>query len=497
MADLELQRHEAEAVREREQATQRQNAVERLEREWVARQPVASSRNKRSTWDGGIVAPFSSSQSKRLSFGGERDGLVPIFGGNTPSSTPIKRSSSLRRTGERLRPQSLMIHQPMLFDESPLPNSAASSPRARKIRRSLESDAREIPTTVELQASFEKMHLTRRAMLWKILGLVERSVRDESWGEVTSIFKELSGVVEEELRKVKRATEVEFGIDGLGSDLFTRATHRRTSTADPSLGRSRGNVQDLLASPPADFAPAHPHPTLGPVASLVALESETTTMRSSLRSIAAKLHVVGHDAKAQLRTTRGGTEDDAIIEQLLSTHDSLRIDIMTLQREWEESRISLRGVVRRELKSSISTKRDSWMTDGDGAERGALRSILDAVEDDDDLESTLFSPDLVTPEMFPRDRAAITDAKSEAFLPPAGLERIFEAVVESQVALLNGEGGGKLSREERINVAKEKRAVQSAAGPRRSSRSMEAGMVAELKDVLTLLKGRSRLPEEV
>ena len=370
----------------------------------------------------------------------------------------------------------------------------------------------------ELQASFEKMHLTRRAMLWKVLGLVERSISEKQWEEVIGVFRALEEVVEAELKNVKRATETEFGVDGLGSELLSRTNHKRTPSIDPLLNRSRNQPaphpnsspklssstqsrRSSLANPLAssNFAPANPHPSLGPVASLAALDSQSTTMLTSLRSIVAKLHIVTSDAKAQLRTTRGGPEDDALIEQLLSTHDSIRGDIAGLQQAWEDSRISLRGVVRRDLRSSVSMKRDSWTTDGgEGAERGALRSILDAVEDDDDdLESTLFSSDLVTPDMSPRDRAAISDAKSEAFLPPVGLERIFEAVVDQMPATnATNSAGGKLSREERISVAKEKRASGSATG-RRSSRAMEAGMVAELKDVLTLLKGRNRLPEEI
>ena len=368
-------------------------------------------------------------------------------------------------------------------------------------------------TTEELQASFERMHLTRRAMLWRILSLVERSISDEHWDEVSKVFGELTGVVEGELRNVKRATEIEFGVDGLGSDLFSRTTHRRT----PSMDRHRGPPTNLSNPSPKlsqstrsrpssignsllpvnnDFAPPHPLPTLGPVASLTALDSETTIMLTSLRSIAAKLHIVNQYARAQLRATRGGTEDDALVDQLLSTHDSLRDDITNLERRWQESRISLRGVLRSEMRFSVSLKRESWTTtDGEGLER--LRSIMDAVEDDDDddLESTLFSSDLATPDMS----AAVTDAKAEAFLPPAGLEKIFEAVVDAQLpSSANDVSGAKLSREERILAAKEKRANGNVVpGGRRSSRAMEAGMVAELKDVLTLLKGRNRLPEEL
>lgn len=81
--------------------------------------------------------------------------------------------------------------------------------------------------------------------------------------------------------------------------------------------------------------------------------------------------------------------------------------------------------------------------------------------------------------------------KDESYLAPAGVEQVYKAVAGTREGK---EGGTKLSREERIRASKEARERKPVASSSSGGFKLEAGMVAELKDVLVLLKERHHLP---
>lgn len=483
----ELDRHEAEAARDREQATLRASLSS-------STGEATSLRDKRRTWDGNVGALPGSTSSKRTSFVGDRAELSSLL--SPPSGTPRRSSSLLLRSSGRVRPRplSLSVHP---SQPSPLEAPPSTPPRTRS--RPAESGL----TTHELQAGLDNLHAQRRAFLWRILALLDLDAAPVSaWFLVDTLLAHLADEVSSAASDVSLGVEAEFGAGGLGSEAFLggRSSFSSSYSERPRVrGGSRSrpvswtssagsafspSYSEVTSFPPStssslpflnsnNFAPSNPTPSVGPTASLSALANSSRAMIEALRSVAAKLHVVDRHARTVMRA--GGDAEGA-----LATHDSIRVELEKLGREWAEGRIALRGALRRE--TTRPTALQEAEEDGLGSSI-ELQRETEFDKDHDDEQTLFFS----SPERG-EARAALLDAHSSAFLPPAGLEELFESVSSPAMARPSAAVAG---REARIRLAKERRA--EGGGGKASAKGLEKGMVQELKDVLQLLKERNRV----
>ncbi|KAL8289985.1 hypothetical protein RQP46_002924 [Phenoliferia psychrophenolica] len=566
--DLELERHEAEAARDRAEAEDR----ERRAREWE---------------DGALSADSSSDWENDSTFGGVDRGTglgTSASGKARPDSPPppsSKRSSvslqSFSAAGTpRKRPTSLSMwqhapgahpsHYPTRDANGDLPpptpeqRTSAMMNRLGSSNSSAGPDEHETLGLVELQTAFENLHSVRRGLLWRLLSMADRKLADSCWLEAGGVLEELTRSLQLASQAIAQAVEAEFGVSGLGSDSLdiSRRVSKRASVliVDPPTppvghrGHSRSQSATQRARPtswnsptsagsrplslsfpasfsihstpppasrpqhprpssasalfPPNFAPANPHSSLGPTAALATFDARAQEMALALRSIAAKLHVVTEDAKRHVESPSSSpTRPSTSLERTISTHDSIRADLDALSREWDNSRLALRQLVRPSPSLGPASVDDSYAgSDGIGGGNFSLDSIAD---DEDDDGASQWSSEIRTPESTPprpslrEETSAFEDAQQESYLPTPGDEQVFEAVAEQ------AEGRremSKLSREDRIKAMKESRRESrgnSGSGSSAGGGSMktQAGMVAELKDVLVLLKGRRHLPADV
>ncbi|KAM0746315.1 hypothetical protein T439DRAFT_384067 [Meredithblackwellia eburnea MCA 4105] len=596
-----LERHEAEAAKDRFEAEERERRLR--------------------DWDAGISGDEmeGGDEADGLKFGGvdRTTGLASSTGSIRhrpdagPSSPHSSKRSSVSMTTPRKRPLSLsMWPQPQ-----PQPSLSAISP----IQQSLLRDSDDVPPTPQqksgarffhaasdysasddegsgtttttlsltgLQSTFEEMHSVRRGLLWRLLSMADLGLNESLWKETLAVLDELEKAMKEGSGIISKEVELEFGSSGLGTETlsigrrageskrssmlfggeapaapyalsasvgrrmgghgrsqsansynrpaswhggppgarplslsfgnnFSILNHSSMSTSPISPARGPRHGRPLSMSFPAsgnNFAPSHPNPSQGPAATLATLDTQAQSMGLALRSIAAKLHVVTEDAKRRVGSPNlPGSE----VERLISTHDSIRTDLEALTREFDDSRIALRQLVKPVGPPSTLSRSDSYQ-DSDG-----LNTSLDSIPDvegievvegledqgEDDGES-LFSSEIETPDSTPPRPAGMDDdltINGKENLPPPGDELVFEAVAGRREG---GREASKLSREERIKALQEQRRATRAASASSGtgaapgsggvgSLKTQAGMVAELKDVLTLLKSRRHLPADV
>lgn len=436
-------------------------------------------------------------------------------------------------TRKQRRPASLGIWpgQSLSFALRDSANEEAGSPsRTRRPTKEREEELEQLKKDavdeslglLALQEAFEEVHDARRVLLWRVMELVDRSVEEDGWVGVGGMLDRLATSLRQAASRVTRAVEDEFGSSGIGSQslAMARSTSRRvssnmddsysSSTQPYSPPRSRplslslSNTSPKLKpssrlSPPTrpppssssrpslppSFAP--PQPTSSQAA-LVVLEQRHQSISLSLRTIAAKIHVSQEDAK---RLAHPSASDVVDVQRLLSTHDSIRTELERMAREWEDSRVALRGVLKTELPphpSSISS-----LGEDEDAGSSSLESIADVdfeegdMTDDTGLE--LFSPGEEESSTLPP--AIPQEDPSEKEPEDHGREQIFEAVVGQQI----GAGSNptpKPTREQRILA---RRAQEEERSTAESGMRLEAGMVAELKGVLLGLKGRQGAAE--
>lgn len=284
------------------------------------------------------------------------------------------------------------------------------------------------------------------------------------------------------------------------------------------------------------FAPP-PLPGQAEAEAAEAFGSKVREMGVCLRSIVAKLHVCEEDFRDRLkeRAPPSSSSSSQLGEQerleLVARHDSIRSDLEALFREWEDSRVLMRTVLQPRGVGGVAGAFDS--SSSSSSRRSSREAIPEDVEEDEGIPdlsfsassttdphrtSSVFSSDIATPdsdspmphhsqniasldEMLQKKLARSHDddlsnlllaGASPGSLPPPGEELVFEAIA-GKTGQQGGGPGGKMTREERIRLAKEKRdrPAMSDDGHKAGS-GLEAlqmqGMVGELKDVIQVLK---------
>lgn len=493
---VELTRHETEAAQDRQEALERKLAMELFEKEWLESQSVPNLvRNKRSTWDGGMASSIPN--FGRL--GGEREFLTRSLGlrlgdeGTAVSTVvPLRRASSLRKTGERIRPRS-MAGNPLA---SPFNDDIPRSPHMRQSHSSTTIEEPNL-TTSELQNIANQLHLARRKTLWKFLDLVDYSLTVErTCSALNAVFSNIITTIESHNQTLSTLVTTEFGF--LTSSDLHRQFYTGEGIENPSP-RTRHATQPPLSSPfqpivkrarpvslpypslqTQNFAPHHPNSIFGPQAALNSFQLELNGMKSIVDRLTTKIYSVN----AESADTALDWENEERVDQILRLHDSFVEEIRDLESMWRESRILLRGALRKEIKLTRVEKKEKI----DGAELTGLAE--EEVVQHSSHPLTIFASE---EEGVTVERDALVDARIEKLLPPLGLEQIFEATVDAHAS--STIVASSTSREERIRAAKERRLVKTSSG-KRTSRALEVGMISELKDVLGLLKGRNKLAVE-
>lgn len=287
-----------------------------------------------------------------------------------------------------------------------------------------------------------------------------------------------------------------------------------------SFSRSRS------ASQTHDFAPRDPVGPLERQGRDAYLESYSA-LHANLRHIAARLHVEKIDLDRENEQGRSGSDDtDGELRRLIAAHESLKSDLDDLVSEWNAGRVALRQIAEGR-RNALDTRRRLSAEGGQdsaaaGAEmdrsmsstRGRATPALSNEGDDESkrgsVSSVLSSEDIdpPTPEGGSPPHSSrgakqgrraydvstlLLEQTNPTHLPPFGMEeQLFEAFTEP--AMARSIGKPKLSREERIALAKLKREQEQTEPEEKLAKDGEyqpaaqRELVAELKDVMSLLK---------
>ncbi|KAK4049039.1 hypothetical protein OIV83_004400 [Microbotryomycetes sp. JL201] len=418
----------------------------------ITRKASQIDRSKRMSWG----AETSSSQLSDMTFGGidRKVGLSPAMRHRSrPSLGSISVSShgedSLNTPvkGRRRRPaswgvwsgQSVSAALRELGD-----NDAASE--------DIEPEDEKLSIST-IDRAMQDMYDTRRTLLWRMLELVNKLSTGEKWLKVAALLQDATSEIDLAITHVGTAAkqdlpaygdELRFG----RSALLPRSTRTDESRMAASSGRAAG-----FAPPGQTFAEK----------SLQSLEDRQAQVSLVLRTIAAKSQV-SMNAVRQI----GPGSDDEQIRHLLARHDSIRDDISSLSKAWEESRVALRILVRGEP--------DTDATDTESIASEGVSTPLDERVTRSELDDPLVEYG---------EHVQIGVDHANAVPDELEHEEIFEATTEPPAV----QPRSKLSREERIKLAHARRREEVASTPK----NLEAPMVAELKEVLTSLKGRQQL----
>lgn len=252
-------------------------------------------------------------------------------------------------------------------------------------------------------------------------------------------------------------------------------------------------------TPYEPFLPGRPHDSFAP------RQSDQFIMLEQIH-ILSRLLAGAQNELTELRSAVEQGDNDIIIQQW----NQLRLDLSAMIRSWERGRTIA-------AKSGNGSGVDSQAENPDGVPDFVKNwdvedePVLDHHDADTSNEASIYSPSQAEPTSAVRvsenDDATnhLLDSTSASFLPPPGIEDVFEALLDfpPKRSPLTGPDGQKLSREERIRLVKLARETASSArttkGPDGRGNSLEASapailnngqVMAELKNVISEMKKR-------
>lgn len=246
-----------------------------------------------------------------------------------------------------------------------------------------------------------------------------------------------------------------------------------------------------------------------------ALAETHVQINNALRSIATKLYMERQDMKEYFIDSQGGTGQSSVaqpytLEQMQYRHESLRSDLQSLLKSWEEGRVSLRqmkeGRQRRvegpRNARTLGRQSPSTASEYDNAEEepsllstsaelekyGSISSVLSSGHEDS-LSTPALSPVSQASYQPPNITELLLDSNNDR-LPRYGMqEQLYESYVdEDDEPNVGGKGKGKLSREERIAIAKAKRIAKEQEEVVTSQPQANAELISELKDMVAILR---------
>ncbi|KAH9815571.1 hypothetical protein DFH28DRAFT_1082371 [Melampsora americana] len=424
-------------------------------------------------------SPTSSPRTDRT------DKRVSLGWGSSPAG--LRPSPSLRPIG-RTRPTSMMAQSSLRRASSYGPIISSLSPaREEHTPRCPDElpihtrvpELREPLSLMELQASFDRMHISRKRILCGLLALdFSCPIAGATvWSQTVDIIQTLVEAIERLANEVSEGMSLEFGPGSFETKAVPKAIREVTASVKATQEERRDSRRRSFM----DFAPPAPPGEADQRRVLEVLE-QLKAVDCVLRTLSAKVSVCVEELANQTHVEEGRAT-------AMGIHESMRTDLERLGREWDESRCKMRRIVEGEkvlgqhrLSTAIRDRPESFDSIGEsvsgigGADSGSGRT------------SSVFSSEALTPvEEDGPELVEDEDGRTKNFRR-YGLEEVFEAVVTNRNRSGSMTTGQiKLTREERIRLARQKRESMPV-----SSKIQEntGGVVTELKDVLSVLKAR-------
>ncbi|GAA6013516.1 hypothetical protein JCM11491_006107 [Sporobolomyces phaffii] len=379
----------------------------------------------------------------------------------------------------------------------------------------------------ESRRTWESAHQFRKGFIWTLIAVLEEQRSGTNDDDPEVVVPETRAVLD----------DVTAGLERISASLkadddVRRPGRRRTEIATPPrLAEARSPTRVVRPPQPprprsSSSSSASPsstrHPDFGPpsdspsadVRALaeyetrhVALVAALESVRRSLDAVRLDLDLVASASSSHEREEQEEEEEEAeaeatTIERLLGRHDSIKLDLEHVAREWTESRIAVRQAVQRQRQrqrhgslslgaAGVPNEDDDVVVVPDELNEDDPRpepepepeeryaSLDDGQSPDDDREW--------------RSRQAIVDAAlSSSFRPTLdddAHEQVFEAVVvagDDAGGRRGGRGSGG-TRDERVRRMKEAREAldlgKKAAGAGGGLEAQQR-MVGELRQVL-------------
>lgn len=348
-----------------------------------------------------------------------------------------------------------------------------------------------------LEVLFDRLHCERRRMLCCLMAVDVAHLLGRSPNQVTSISAALSSVSEqsEHLQLVlqRELDRLAWTANGGRSSCSEKReswspllpgawTHPSNTNKSRHLspwdlpGQQSSPVPSAGKSPLStrsdfNFAP-EPSTNEKQRSTISQFDGKSSKMSRSLRSIEAKLSIASEELhhRNSLEASHWDSmdmEEGSRAQELLTVHDSIRADIEGLLRDWDESRVLLRLAVHPEP----ARPREPALPE----HAAEAEAEADEASDEPSLthstrqhrNSSIFSSEITTPDQSPPQQslAALFHGQEEENMTPTAAAALDapEQVFEADVATADKtKQKPQLSREERIRLMKEKRAVEKS-----------------------------------
>lgn len=356
------------------------------------------------------------------------------------------------------------------------------------------SQAEEELSISRLRDGFEHMHRERRRVLCHFLAMDETQPNSE----MIKVANTVKTCMVDSRRRVQMAMDDELlktptherdlrNFPGGWSPIMSRSTSREeTSEADVEKRKPRANKRmSLLSSARQSVSYRHSFDNLStsssapasktgfappsdPLAhqkeSYEAFGDRVKNMGIGLRTVATKLNMTSEDLRSTLPSAPNETSSVQDTDRLLAIHDSVRADLEALLRDFDEQRLLLRKLTKpappplarrgSHFPSNIFEASEPNVLSEE--EEPDLSSSTNTTHRTSSVFSSIGTPELGSPVQF----AQVHDFQSFGFdelRTGDEVEEVFEAVSGEDKRNSNL-GLGKLSREERIRLMREKRA---------------------------------------
>ncbi|KAF9512700.1 hypothetical protein BS47DRAFT_1394013 [Hydnum rufescens UP504] len=385
-----------------------------------------------------------------------------------------------------------------------------------------ERPLRRIRSLSSLRSSLQNAVDSRRYAASHLLALrFEEDAHDPYWEDVVSVINLLTTSLQESATTLSKAWN-----EYLESRRLDQVpTPPRVPSSAPSDPHRLGSILSFPMRPSSELASFAPMPTqLSKFAAhMDAMSHALECAGEELRVCLAALQSPPPAMEAGDQEGRQGTSgSDALRDSVLESYGRLRLGLGAAIRECERGREPLfasLGVESREddeENSEDSELRDVPHTPPPGT-NGHHASSSEGLENSPTFSrsSVVFTPELETNEnvrhveVFDDIGSHLRDISNPFHLPANPPEQVFEAAVEEDVPLFSRERS-KLSREERIRLANERRTTTGSKGvlPSSSKADENTGVkgghdeawgpggdvVQELKSVINLVGEKRRTP---
>jgi hypothetical protein len=382
-----------------------------------------------------------------------------------------------------------------------------------------ERPIRRVRSLSSLRSSLQNAVDSRRYAASHLLALrFEEDAHDPYWEDVVSVINLLTTALQESATTLSKAWN-----EYLESRRLDQVpTPPRILSSAPSDPHRLGDILSFPVRPSSELASFAPMPT-----QLSRFAAHMDAMSHALECAGEELRVClaalqspppAMDAGDQ-EGGQGTSGSDALRDSVLESYGRLRLGLGAAIRECERGREPLfasLGVESREDDEGSELRGDVPHTPPPGTD-GDRASGSEGLENSPTFSrsSVVFTPELETSdnvrhvEVFDDIGSHLRDISNPFHLPPNPPEQVFEAAVEEVVPLFSRQRS-KLSREERIQLANERRTTTGSKGvlPSSSKADENTGVkggyneawgpggevVQELKSVINLVSEKRRRP---